>query len=206
MKLHRNRHRVQNGIFIFTSCVFTVAGGVASAQPPADAPAPLPGQAPLARRAARPKTAPQVAAPRLETLEARVSKADFAGGEPVYLDVTLINRSTKPAAFLMLGPKLEFKLKRDGKNVGLTYRAKDESKGDKISYRMVPVGEKFAYRVMLSRVFDLSRAGIYTLACSKYLSNEARDPGADLVGPVIVAQGVKFSVSDADFEPTGVNK
>lgn len=150
---------------------------------------------------------PRVTAPtRLESLEARLSKATFAGGEPVYLDITLLNRAAKPAAFLMLGPKLEFKIKRDGKLVVLTYRGKDESKGDKISYRVVPVGEKFAYRMMLSRWFDLSRAGIYTLTCTKYLRNEARDPGADLVGPLLSAQTVKFTVSDADFELNGANK
>lgn len=134
--------------------------------------------APKARR--KKPVAPVTA--RLESLEARVSKAEFQGGEPVYLDIMLLNRAAKPAAFLMLGPKLEFKIKRDGKLVVLTYQGKDESQGDKISYRVVPVGEKFAYRVMLSRAFDLSRAGIYTLTCTKYLRQETRDPGVDLVG------------------------
>lgn len=174
----------------------------------------------LARVGAQPEPQPQpVATPktrrkkpaapviqRLESLEARLSKATFAGGEPVYLDITLLNRAAKPAAFLMLGPKLEFKLKRDGKAVVLTYRGKDESQGDKISYRVVPVGEKFAYRVMLSRNFDLSRAGIYTLSCTKYLRNENRDPGADLVGPILSAQTVKFTIAEADFESNQANK
>lgn len=139
--------------------------------------------------------------PRLEILEVRVSKPFFGGGEPVWLDITLVNRSTKPAAFLMLGPKLEFKIKRDGKQVGLTYKAKDESKGDKISTRSVPVGGRFAYRVTLSRLFDLSRAGTYTLSSTKYLRNENLEPGADLVGPQILGQVVKFTVAETDLEP-----
>ncbi len=170
-------------------CVAALLASIASAQDTAPKP--------RAKKPASPATS------RLESLEARLSKAEFAGGEPVYLDVTILNRAAKPAAFLMLGPKLEFKLKRDGKLVVLTYQGKDQSKGDKISYRVVPAGEKFAYRVMLSRLFDLSRAGIYTLTCTKYLRNEARDPGADLVGPLLSAQTVKFTVSDADLEPNG---
>lgn len=155
-----------------------------------------------AEKPSRTRKKPLQAAPaanRLESLDVRASKTDYAGGEPVFLSVTLLNKAVKPAAFLMLGPKLEFVVKRENKLVGLTYKAKDESKGDKVAYRSVPVGEKFEYSVVLSRLFDLSRAGNYTVSCSKYLKNDPREPGTDLVGPRIVAQSIKFSVSEADI-------
>lgn len=151
-----------------------------------------------ARKSKKADAAP--APTRLESLEVRASKARYEGGEPVLLTVFLLNKAAKPAAFLMLGPKVEFVVKREGKRVVLTYKGKTDSEGDKISYRSVPVGDKFEYPIVLSRLFDLSRAGNYTVSCTKYLKNDNREPGADLVGPRIVSQNVKFSVAEADFE------
>lgn len=156
--------------------------------------------APKPARARRKKAVPAPVATRLETLDVRASKEKYAGGEAVWLDVSLLNKAAKPAEFLMLGPKLEFKIKREGKIVGLTRKGQEDSQGDKVGYRSVAVGGKFGYRVLLSRVFDLSRAGNYVVSCSKYLKNENRDSGAELVGPRIVAPDVKFAVSDADIE------
>lgn len=82
----------------------------------------------------RPRAAKALQTPsalRLESLEVRASKEKYLGGEPVVLTVSLINKSAKTASFLMLGPRLEFAMKREGKIAGLTYKGKDESKGDK---------------------------------------------------------------------------
>ncbi len=138
--------------------------------------------------------------PRLESLDVRASQITYRGGEPVFLRVSLLNKSATKADFLMLGPNVEFKIKREGKIVGLTRKGKEDSQGDKVSYRSVAIGEKFDYAVVLSRVFDLSRAGNYVVSCTKFLKNENHDPGADLVGPRIVSQNVKFSVLETDIE------
>lgn len=137
---------------------------------------------------------------RLETLEIRTSKPRYLGGEPIVVFVSLVNKSTKPTSFLTLSPKLEWKVKRENKIVGLTYQGRDQSKGDKVSYRSVGVGQRFEDQVILNRVFDLSRAGDYVLSCEKYLKNENKEPGADLVGPRLVSKSIKFSVTEADFQ------
>lgn len=68
-----------------------------------------------------------------------------------------------------------------------------------MSYRSVSVGEKFEYQVVISRLFDMTRAGNYTITCFKYLKNENREPGADLVGPKIVFKDIKIAVSEQDM-------
>ncbi len=190
MKINARHRRAAK--FVAFGAAFLAASGAAKAQPDAK---------PTAKKGAVPAPA-TVVAPRLETLEVRAAKAEYGGGEPIYLDIVLINQSAQPAQFLLLGPKLEFVVKRENKKAVLTYVGKDSSKGDKVSYRSVPVGGRFAYRVLLSRQFDLSRAGNYTVFCTKRLKNDNRDPGAELVGPQVIAQVVKFSVAETDFEAT----
>lgn len=144
--------------------------------------------------------APQnnASAAKVDFLQARVGKANFAGGEPVILTITLLNKSAKTASFLMLGPKIEFEIRREGKKVIASYKGKDESKGDKVAYRSVATGEKWEYKVVISRLFDLSRAGNYEIVCKKHVKNENREPGNDLVGPLIVSQKLTFAVSEVD--------
>ncbi|WP_157947608.1 hypothetical protein [Abditibacterium utsteinense] len=145
---------------------------------------------------------------RLESLDVRASKAIYAGGEPVFLNVSLVNKSAKPVSFLMLGPNIEFKLKREGKIVGLTRKGQQDSKGDKVSFRSAAVGGRTGYTVVLNRLFDLSRPGNYVVSCTKYLKNDNRESGAglvagssgEMVGPRIVSPDVKFSVADSDIE------
>lgn len=158
--------------------------------------APAAIQPPRKRR--KPATSPVLETARLESLEVRASKPVYRGGEPVTLQISLLNQAAKPASFLMLGPGFEFIVRRENRKVVLTYQGKEESRGDKVAYRAVPVGGKFEYSVLLSRVFDLSRAGNYVVECTKNLKNDNRDPGADLIGPRVVFRSVKFSVVEPD--------
>lgn len=154
------------------------------------------------------------AAPKIETpadpiqVEVRPLKERVLGGEPVVVIVVLRNSSDKPIPFLMLGPHYEFvvrnnfNLKRGkGRLVALSGRGRDLSTVDKVAERIVRPNEEWQYRVVLSRLFDMSRAGTYTISGSKKLKIENPVPGGNLIGANKVARDIKITVAEDDLAP-----
>lgn len=140
-------------------------------------------------------------------IEVRASKTEFAGGEPVVLTVILRNNTAKPVSFLMRPPGFEFEVRnnRTGRGRGLKVRAtaqgRDENSDGAISERVVAAKGQSQYRVVLSRLFDLSRSGIYTVAGKKSLKLAAFTAGGNLIGETEVARIVKIEVLDDDVSP-----
>ncbi len=156
---------------------------------------PVPGAKPKT-----PETAPVVEEVQVEV---RPSKDRYLGGEPVIVTVTLRNNSSKPVSFLMLGPKFEFAVRNNlnkkgkGRLVALTGKGHDESTGEKFGQYVVNPGDFWQYKIVLNRLFDMSRAGTYTISGHKNLRNETL-PVGNLLGTNKLARDVKVVVLDGD--------
>jgi len=149
-----------------------------------------------------PETAPAVEEVQVEV---RPSKDRYLGGEPVVLSVALRNNSSKPVSFLMLGPKYEFAVRNNlgskrgkGRLVGLVAKGRDDSTGEKVAEHVVAPGDSWEYKIVLSRSFDMSRAGTYTVSGHKNLKLDNPAPGGNLIGVTKLARDVKVVVLDGD--------
>ena len=157
---------------------------------------------PIYSARAQPK-APETAPAEPIQVEVRAPKDRYLGGEPVVLSVVLRNTTNKPISFLMLGPKFEFAVRNNvtkkgkGKLVGLSGKGRDESTGEKVGEHIVAPDGEWKYEVVLSRLFDLSRAGTYTISGRKNLKIENPIPGGNLIGATKVARDLKL-VIDGD--------
>ena len=159
---------------------------------------------------APPETAPPpIVAPVAEVqLEVRAAKERYLGGEPVIVTVTLRNNTSHAVSFLMLGPKFEFAVRNNpeqtkgrGRLVRLIGKGRDESTGEKVGEHLVVPRSSWSYPVVLSRLFDMSRAGTYTISSKKSVKLDPNAPGDDLVGPLKVARDFKLIVSEDDLAP-----
>lgn len=153
-----------------------------------------------------PETAPVVEEVQVEV---RPSKDRYLGGEPVVLSVALRNNSSKPVSFLMLGPKYEFAVRNNfgskrgkGRLVGLSAKGRDDSTGEKVAEHVVAPGDSWQYKIVLSRLFDMSRAGTYTVSGHKNLKLDNPAPGGNLIGVTKLARDVKIVVLDGDISDT----
>jgi hypothetical protein len=164
----------------------------------------------LAVPSAQPKT-PEAApiAPDPVQVEVRAPKDRYLGGEPVIISVVLRNNTNKPVSFLMLGPKYEFAVRNNlnskrgkGRLVGLVAKGRDDSTGEKVAEHVVEPSGEWKYEIVLSRLFDLSRAGTYTVSGHKNLKLENPAPGGSLVGANKLARDVKIVVLDGDVSDT----
>lgn len=141
-------------------------------------------------------------------VEMRASKDKYLGGEPVVLTVVLRNNTSKAVSFLMLSPKAEFAVRNAGTSkrgkgrlAGLTGKGNDQSKYGGIGERIVGAHGQDEYKIVLSRLFDMTRAGTYTISGSKTLKLENPAPGGSLIGATKVARDVKVVVLEENVSP-----
>ncbi len=146
---------------------------------------------------------PKVPADEVQ-IEVSAPKDRYLGGEPVVVSVVLRNNSSKPVSFLMLGPKFEFAVRNNttkkgkGKLVGLIGKGRDDSNGERVAEVIVGAHDSKTYKIALSRLFDMSRAGTYTVSGKKNLKLENPAPGGNLIGATKVARDLKLVV-DGDI-------
>jgi len=141
-------------------------------------------------------------------VEMRASKDKYLGGEPIILTVVLRNNTSKAVSFLLLSPKAEFAVWNNGsaksgkgRPVGFTGKGRDQNKYGGIGERIVGAHGQDEYKIVLSRLFDMTRAGTYTISGSKNLKRENPAPGGSLIGATKVARDVKVVVLDGDVSP-----
>jgi len=141
-------------------------------------------------------------------VEMRASKDRYLGGEPILLTVVLRNNTSKTVSFLMLSPKAEFAVRLNGTSkrgkgrlAGFTGKGNDQNRYGGIGERIVSAHGQDEYKIVLSRLFDMTRAGTYTISGSKSLKLENPAPGGNLIGPTKVARDVKVVVLDGDVSP-----
>lgn len=137
-------------------------------------------------------------------VEVSAPKDHYLGGEPVVLSVVLRNDSPLPVTFLMLGPKFEFAVRNNvskkgkGKLVGLLGKGRDDSIAERVGQQTVQPGKFLSYKVALSRLFDMSRSGTYTISGKKSVKLDPKASGGALAGPIKVARDLKL-VIDGDI-------
>ena len=138
-------------------------------------------------------------------VEMSAPKERYLGGEPVILTVVLRNNTLKPVSFLMLGPKYELVVRYNsgrkrgkGKQVLLFTKGKEDSTGEEIAEHIVGPSESWQYKIVLNRLFDMSRAGTYTVLGHKDLKMENPTPGGSLVGARKPSGDLKLTVSEDD--------
>ncbi len=137
-------------------------------------------------------------------IEVRATKQKFAGGEPVVLTIVLRNNTPKPITFLMRPADFEFKVRfiraGSGRNLKgvLTKRGDEERKGGAMGQLLVPANAERETRVVLSRAFDMTRAGTYSIVGNKNLKLDFVAPGGTLIGAAKVAREIKVVVSEED--------
>jgi len=138
-------------------------------------------------------------------VEMRASKDKYLGGEPIILTVVLRNNTSKAVSFLMLSPKAELAVRNNasskrgkGRLAGFTGKGNDQNRYGGIGERIVGAHGQDEYKIVLSRLFDMTRAGTYTISGSKSLKLENPAPGGSLIGATKVARDVKVVVLDGD--------
>jgi len=141
-------------------------------------------------------------------VEMRASKDRYLGGEPVVLTIVLRNNTSKAVSFLLLSPKAEFAVWNNGsaksgkgRPVGFTGKGRDQNKYGGIGERIVGAHGQDEYKIVLSRLFDVTRAGTYTISGSKSLKLENPAPGGSLIGTTKVARDVKVVVLEDSVAP-----
>lgn len=153
---------------------------------------------------AAPKTSDAPVAADPVQVEVRTPKPQYLGGEPVIVTVTLRNNTPNPVWFLVRPADFEFALKNDrnrkgrGIKVVATARGRDENESGIVGEQIVAPNSSLVYKVVLSRLFDMSRVGTYTISGHKNLKLENPAPGGSLIGAPKVARDVKIVVLEAD--------
>ena len=134
------------------------------------------------------------------TLHVEGPKKSYLGGEPVLLNVTLSNSNPKQILVVVGTPRYEFQLQDDeGKGVSLTKFGLRLERANSLSYQPVQAGSKLAYTVNLTRLFDLSCSGKYTLVLTREIGNYTSHPREMSAGQVS-SDKVDFSINFESFE------